>query len=520
MSGADEESSAEIANLKSSGNSKKTNKPRKVEKKMKPNATPTSSSMRTGGFSVGGMMGEYDGSGGSQGYISGSSQGYVSSSQTGYNSSGYETEYSALQEDEISRILQEQRLSDPADIGGGVKSHMTTVSRDSRQRERIDTLVSQNAISNHSHLMPQQTSHHFQSPPFQSSPASQYSSLSPGSQHYIPLPHATNSSSRHLPGEIHTSNSARHHHSGDFMFGGTINRSKHNRTASSGYSSTRSFSPGPKAGKSPDDIDGASIISSSLRSSNMTNSYSTFSSNSSRMSSPCSNSDPLRLNPTSPAAGSILPNHILGPQGGMEGTSFPQKHSLRASNSFPHPRLDHQQQGSNVRRHSDDVSNSSRPWQYSSQSSQYSYSGSELSDDLLENLPSDLRRNSFSKTTPLPLPESMQHNFNGGMEMEYGNGEHSSMGFGPHVNGYMNPTIPLRHFEHSGESFSGPHEGMLSQEHLSGEGMDAYINMISHHMSPSNNMVVGDMETFVCTLSEETQYLDHLLQAQSQNQVK
>ena len=326
---------------------------------------------------------------------------------------------------------------------------------------------------------------------------------------------SSSTTSRHLlPGELPALNNGQQN--GDFL--ATINRSKNNQTASSGYSSFRSFSP-PKARKSPDDIDGSSIISSSIRSSNLTNSFSTFSSNSSRVSSPCSNSDPLRINqPGSPghSLGLFPSSQILG----TEVTGFHQKHSLQPGSSYSNPRRQHTH---HIRHHSDEFSIGSRPWQFSSQSSRYSYSGSELSDDLLDNLPTDVRRDSFSKNTPLPLPESMQSNFNNRMGMGFGNGEHS-IGFSQHQNGFMdhsNPTMPLRHIDNAGENFSSPHSSVFSQDgsHLSGEGIDTYITMMHHHMSP-NNMIVGDMESFANTLSEETQYFENFLHGQINNQVK
>ena len=293
-----------------------------------------------------------------------------------------------------------------------------------------------------------------------------------------------------LPGEMTAPNNA--HHSGvDF-------RNSHNRSRpSSGYSSFRSSE------KSPDDIEG------SIRSNPMTTSLSTFSSNSSRVSSPCSNSDNRGMS-LFPHAGA---HNMLGHRDHMDTTTtgFPQKHSLRNSTYA------HQQQ---ARRHSDEMSNSSRGWTYSSQSSRYS----ELSDDILDGLPNgDERRNSFSKTTPLPLPESMQQNFSGsggGMGIEYGE---PGMGFRQPQqgggNGFVSTssTMPLRHFDNS-DSFSGGsqhvHDGLFSQEsaQLSGE---AYINMMQHLsspgsslVSPGSNMVLGTMDTFSQALSEETQYYE------------
>ena len=454
--------------------SSSTSSSRKQKQKKSTQQKPTTS---TNPGMKGGLSDYGYGSQGSQaGYISGNSQGY-GSSQIGYTSSGYdENDYGGLQEDEISRILRDQRLSDPTELSGGVAGsnggHMTSVRG------------GHNPATSHGQMMSQR--YHFQSPPFQQSP------LSP-SQHFMAPPPPSlvpTSSARHLlPGEMTNPNNA-HHNGVDYA-----SRSRLNRTPSSGYSSFR---------KSPDDIDTASVISSSIRSSN-----------SSRVSTPCSSGD----------------HPILFPANQMpEGTAYPhQKHSLRVSNSYPQ-----QQQGApqhhHAHSHSDDIastcSSGSRAWTYSSQSSRYSsYSGNELSDDILENLPTPhSRKNSFSKSEPLPLPESMQHNFSG-MGMEYGNGEHG-MEFSQH--GFVDQsssTMPLRHYDHSGSlsSQQSSHSRVFSQESgpLSGGGgerYETYINMVQHMsspgnsmVSPGNNMVMGNMETFTQALSEETQYYQSLV---------
>ncbi len=131
-------------------------------------------------------------------------------------------------------------------------------------------------------------------------------------------------------------------------------------------------------------------------------------------------------------------------------------------------------------------------------------------------------RGTFSNTNPLPLPKSMQPNFE---EMEF----EQNMPFDHrrHQNGIMphaNPTIPLQHFNKSGESFLGPHDGPFSQEggggggHLSGDGFDGYFSTMPQ-VQPSN-MVIGDMQSFASTLSEESQYFESLLHGQMNSQVK
>lgn len=486
MSGADEESYADTVTSKTTPTTTATTttlpttttttrkQKQKKSTQQKP-ATSTNPGMK-GGLSDYGY-----GSQGSQvGYVSGGSQGYGSSQ---YTSSGYDdNDYAGLQEDEISRILRDQRLSDPIELSGGVVGssggHMTSV-RGGR-----------NPASSHAQMMSQQgPAYHFQSPPFQPSP------LSP-SQHFMAPPPPPpslipTSSARHLLGEITTPNNA-HHNGMEF-----ISRSRLNRTPSSGYSSFRSSE------KSPDDIDTASVVSSSIRSSN-----------SSRVSTPCSSGDHPILFPA---------NQV------PEGAAYPhQKHSLRMSNSYPHPQQ--QQHHHHTHSHSDDIastcSSGSRAWTFSSQSSRYSsYSGNELSDDMLENLPTHSRRNSFSKSEPLPLPESMQHNFSG-MGMEYGNGEWGTE-FSQH--GFMDQsssTMPLRHYDHSSGSLSSQQSSqsrVFSQESAplsggGGERYETYINMVQHMsspgnsmVSPGNNMVMGNMDTFTQALSEETQYYQSLV---------
>lgn len=352
-----------------------------------------------------------------------------------------------------------------------------------------------------------------------------YHFQSPPSGQYMPQPPSlipTTTSQQTLQGDPNNA-----HHGGGGEFIPPMMRSRQTRTPSSGYSSFRSME------KSPDDIDSASIISNGIRSNTMgTASQSTFSSGSSRVSSPCSTSD---------RAVSMFP-HVLGVghRGEVAGAaSYPQQkhmHSLRNSCPQPlqpqhhhHQRSQPEHHGYHMRNHSDEIlSTSSRTWTCSSQSSHYSaYSGtgSELSDDLLDSLPTTARRDSFSKSTPLPLPESMQHGDRAGMGMEYGNGEHR-MGF-QHQNGYMDhssSTMPLRHYDNSdGYSSSASQQHQLfSQDnsHLSGDG---FISMMlsspssNSIMSPgNNNMVLGTMETFTQALSEETQYYESVYQVTSQ----
>ena len=447
------------------------------------------------------------GSGGSQGYVSGNSQGgsYQGFSQMTNGSSGYEEEASSFpEEDSFVALLQDQRLSDPS--ADAVTGKFGKDKARGRGPGSFVGVFGQQGMTGQSRMM----QHH----PMQSPPASQLANLSPSQQHY---PMMSN-------GSFGSGNN------GDFL-GTSFNQTKNNLTASSGYCSFRSTSP--KLGKPADDIDGSSVVSSSHRS-NLTSSYSTFSSNSSRVSSPCSNSDPLKTyHALSPAGGLFPGGQAIGSQCGAvvgvtDGSGY-LKHSLRVNNSFAqHHHHHHQpvplQQHHHVRRHSDEISNAStRPWQYSSQSSRVSHSGSELSDDLLESLPTTNRRDSFSKSHTLPLPESMQQNL--GMGMEYKNG----MEFSQSQNGFMGPdsTIPLSHYDSTFTGAGTPDGPFGSQERsysqdrvFSQDGQysaDMYVNLLQHHgSSGGSNMVVGDMESFASTFSEETEYLASILQANGQ----
>lgn len=555
MSGGEEDNTVESTAPKLSVDTKKRKQPKKSLEKRKPGPSSSNLGMRLSGDNG-------YGSGGSQaGYVSGGSQGYNAASQISYNSSGYDESDYCRQADEISNILQAQRLSDPTEMAGRGNGHGGHMRWDGR-----------GSGPNHAHIVSQQGSYHFQSPPFQPSP------LSPSQHHLMPPPLIPSSSSsrQFLPGEMTAPNNA--HHATDLM--ASMGRSRQNHTPSSGYSSFRSSE------KSPDDIDASSVVSSSIRT------LSTFSSNSSRVSTPCSGGD--RTGSLFPPANQLLGAGGPGQRGGGGGEldAYPhQQHSLRANNSYPTG-------NHHARRHSDEMSNSSRGWTtYSSQSSRYSYStGSELSDDLLDNLPTDVRKNGFSKSEPLPLPESMQHNFSGGMGMEFADqGMEFGQGFMEHSG---SSTMPLRHYgssdiahgsfsasqhSHAGDgrggmvfsqdsSHSGAgdgHGGVVFSQDLSGSGAgdgrggvifsqdsthsgdghggvvfsqdsshlsdggagveryEAYINMV-HHLSspgssivsPGNNMVIGNMDTFTQTLSEETQYYENLYQGRMNAQVK
>lgn len=572
MSAADEESSAEIAYTRSSG-SKRTTKPRKSEKK-KGNLLNAPSSRSTtqdhpfsGHAQPSGVVSDH-------GYFSGGSQSQASSSQMTYTPSEYDAEYPNVHGDEeISLILQQQRLSDPRsdprsdpnDVattmhqqanGGyiptnriGLSDYVTPNVRASRQSGGGSSMP---AGSMHPTPPPSLFQHpHIPSHSYQSSHL-EYSHLGHpphSSQLHSLTPHQP-SSTPHGP-RLTTS-----HHPHDRM--NPYGSRKHNHTSSTGYSTFRSYSP-PKTGlggsqKSPSDD--SSVISGSLRSSILTNSYSTFSSNSSRVSSPCSNvsgrSDMLRpqppISPNYNHVGFANTNMNLHAQVNRldsSNTGYPLKQALKMSNSFP-PR-----EAYGRRQSSDNCSE--RSWQYSSQSSRYSFSGSELSDELLESLPAGVRRDNFAKKKPLPFPESMQQDFIG---MEYVNGTGGQSGF-IEMNLQQNSTSgdgstsyhDHMQFDHMDQSNSDPLPTTLTLplHHLDGTlasgmmGTTADTNSLSDHVTlqggyfsqeapnddydmifsglgagSSSNMIIGDMSSFANTLPDENLYLEHLIS----NQVK
>ena len=471
MSGADEESSAETASTKSTnsnGNSKKNTKPKKSSEKRKSNNPPSLRASNAGPTFTIQQQQQAASSmlSGDNGYGSGESQGYLSS-HTGYlSSSGYDTEHHSIPgegPEEIARILQEQRLSDPHDMAGSQfiphsqdhmtspASHVTSNMKVGRQRGGDMMMAGGQVMYSHNHHQLMASPN--QMPSFPSTSQSGFPTFNPTPPHddaslQPPIMFSDSSIASQLSPQ-----QMLHGHDVSIPFPGSgltphPNGGKASRNSSSGYSSFRSSSPnkhivGNVTRKSPSD-DG-SIVGSSLRSSIMTNSYSTFSSNSSRVSSPSSTSgrggphpphSPLQSHLMSPNLLAMTPHsqhlqastpgvsggaaHFEMPSGDAMGMGYPLRHSLRMSNSYP-------QKQSYVRRNSQDSYDSqsdstSRSWQCSSQSSRYSFARSELSDEQIEKLPT-FRRDSFSKNQPLPLPESMQQDFSPvnvvGMGMEF-----------------------------------------------------------------------------------------------------
>ncbi len=584
MSGADEESCAESTSTKSSTSSRRASKPRKSERKRPipfgPRVSSTPSAM-----------------GSDPGYASSGSQGYVS---TGYNSPGYETEEMMYQQSLSDPLDPNQgvmpyppsypSLSHHAPPSSHAVDYVSPNGKASRQKGGGLTMpagrnmnvmtmnVPQRLLHTHqphgssqfspqpqpsSHFSPQlpltfPSSHsnqsglssfpsHLQPPPGPRPPMD-----APPPQHHM-LPQISAIPAPHLPLPMSTNNENSppmnaHLPANEYLLAQMSCNPR--AAASSGYYSNRSISPGKVFGgssrRSPSD-DGSSVSSSvpgygaaSHRSSIHSNSYSTFSeSTSSRLSSPSSNSgrsDSLRLHPhqpPSPMTPFLMPKPPLsvGTRGFVTGGDHkvPLKHSVQ----MPVSRA-----GVNyMRRYSDDV-HSERSWcSYSSHSSRYS---SELSDDILEKLPSGSRKNSFAKIQPLPLPESMEHQFSQempdeGMEFSSSGGqgdllylnEPSPMQTGVNdvhdhslpaggISGHrVQGTLPLHHYGiHSQEipSQDTPHVGLYTQL-LNSDACQSEYDDKFRVMSP--NMMVGDMASFASTLPEETHFFETLLSSQA-----
>lgn len=511
------------------------------------------------------------------GYISEGSQGQHSPLK-GYGSppAAHEGEYPTQwkREDEISTILRHQTLSDPNDptspmamafsphssggaypssirphVGGGpveaavpmdqATNHMTANPNGKASRQRGGGLMPAGRTpGNPQAQLPAKTFHHLPSqgaplphpppsyhqpplysqsrpnhynpflPSFQcfpsgysSLPAESRQPLPPSSVPYTQLPHQgleenENIRINHTPGNLQT-------------------------PLSSGYSSSCS-SKGVHQ-KSPSE-DSSVTGGASLHSNPMTNSYSTFSSNSSRVSSPSNSSNhgnglrPHHLSATGP-----LQNQFMTPKTSPRGQNYPLNQSLRMP-------------GTAHSRQADEMSESSgRSWVYSSQSSRYSTfsaTGSELSDDVLDSLPTDrLRQHNFTKDTPLPLPKSMQDQFeaklNGmgagitGMECSppHGNGTGALLGDTYHpqspvsmqLDFHGDKTMPLYHLPPESAAVFTPNDAHLpfySNSQCTADNFEFQMNCADVSMP---NMVFNDMASF----TDDTHYLETLLSSQT-----
>ena len=286
--------------------------------------------------------------------------------------------------------------------------------------------------------------------------------------------------------------------------------------SSSGYSSCGS-PKGPHHQKSPSD-DSSVVGGASLHSNPMTNSYSTFSSASSRVSSPPSNGNQQFL------ASKTNPR---GNGGAVAGGSDPGKHyPLQQSLRMP---------GNAGRAASTDDAmseTSGRSWVYSSQSSRHSAfsTGSELSDEVLERLPT-LRRHSFAKAPPLPLPESMQEQFEAkmtGMECSppHGNGTGALLGDTyPHLHSPISmqldfhgeKTMPLYHLPPESAGLFPPNDAHLPFFSNSQCATDAYEFQMTYNEGGNipNAMFGGVPSSFANHIPDDTQYLESLLNSQA-----
>ena len=297
--------------------------------------------------------------------------------------------------------------------------------------------------------------------------------------------------------------------------------------SSSGYSS--GGSPKGVHQKSPSD-DSSVVGGASIHSNPMTNSYSIFSSTSSRVSSPSNASNRGDCPPHMSAGGPLQQSHLMVPKTSPHrdpGKNYPLQQSLRMLGGAAHGRPT-----------DDGMSESSgRSWAYSSQSSRYSTfsAASDLSDELLERFPADtLRRDVFSKTAPLPLPESMQEHFdsklNGtgvitGMECSppQGTGTGGLLGEAyPHPQSpvsmqldiHGDKTIPLCHLPPESASMFAPNDAHLPLYSNSQCASDSFEFQMSYDTSGGGNMqnmMFGGMSAFHNTLPDDTQYLETLL---------
>lgn len=308
--------------------------------------------------------------------------------------------------------------------------------------------------------------------------------------------------------------------------------------SSSGYSSCGS--PKGVHRKSPSD-DSSVAGAASIHSNPMTNSYSTFSSNSSRLSSPGNGSNRGDGVHHIPVGGPLQQNQYskTSPRGGgVDPTKppYPLQQSLRMSSGSSSTTARN-------RLMDDTMSESSgRSWVYSSQSSRYS-TFSELSDEVLERLPTDqLRRHSFTKAQPLPLPESMQEQFeaklNGtgvitGMECSppHGNGtgallgdtfQHPQSPISMQLDFHGDKTMPLYHLPPESAALFTPNDAHLpfySNSQCTADTFDFQMNY-NENGGGANipNVMFTDMVTpFTNTglPNDDTQYLETLLSSQA-----
>ena len=483
MSGADEESCTEGAQSippppgkqpkPTAGQGKKAEKPNK-KKKM----ADSDQNLRAGATPM------------DHGYETGGSQGYVSS-HTGYSSSGYDTEYPSLKDDDIHRVIHHRpphHVTSP--IGHAPNQHHLPMNRPFANKT-----VRQNGT------VPA---------PKQAPPS--YGALPPASSrslyHAYPDPLLSEGC---LPGEqqsqcmVHytvpvvNGHQTRYTEQGPAYVTVSVQRRFGADVTSSGYSSLRSISPAKGDQRGPAE-DATSLSNSgngafsNLKNALMTNSRSTFSSTSSRASTPSSNVGRGEVKPLPPLT---------------EGEVLPPKTPPHAGHLWKHASSG----GQYLKRSMDE--RSERSWRsYSSHSSRYSVSGSELSDELLESLPTTgALRNTFTKIQPLPLPESMQ-SLGRPFAMDCGTLDVFSGMQGTFPPEATDVTLPLHHYGNDALPYD---EQCLFSDNIPISQSQLLLadGLLSDTFAgdAGSNMVIGDMASITTALTcESRHYWEGMLQ--------
>lgn len=435
------------------------------------------------------------------GYETGGSQGYVSS-QTGHSSSGYDTEYPSLKEEELRHAV----LPRPFDhvtspIGHAPNPYLPM------HRHVANKAMRPGGMGTDPKRVPL---------PYGGGP--------PGIYHPYPLqvdpllsscPPNDHQCVVHYTVPVGGPQNSRHPDQGPAYVTVSVQRRFGADVTSSGYSSMQSFSPIAKGDQRLPAEDpllyggGHAGAGFGLRNPAMTNSRSTFSSTSSRTSTPSSNNGRGEVKPLPPLSeGQVLPPPSpqlpTAPHGGQQ---HPWRQALRA------------EEGQYLKRSMDE--RSERSWRsYSSHSSRYSVSGSELSDELLESLPATGGlRNTFAKAPPLPLPESMQSRVPlpiTSCAMDCGD----ALDNFPALSGDFLPvlndvTLPLHHF--GSDALCYDEQCMFSDGIPISQSQLLLANgLLSDTFAgdAGSNMVIGDMTSMAMALScESRHYWEGMLQS-------
>lgn len=426
-----------------------------------------------------------------QGYLSGGSQSAglhphtFIHPNTGYSSSGYETEYPSLPEESaippLIGMAETQELAPM--LWPGPPCNTITIKNEFYNQQASQ--VTQAPPTVHQLLAKGTIPYELHPPPLQPS----YSQQRTRPSRYI---------SSKLTSTLQTLPEIQQHHPLSNMYPRAHTYQPATQDAqSSGYSSFGD-SPVRMAALMPSD-DTTSLASSghhgSLKS-DMTSSRSSFSTISSRVSSPCSSNGgrdlakPLTIYSTYPPHHRHTlrpPNHILSHPAHSSFNSIPME--LRV-----HPVY--------LQRQSDEVS------LRSSHSSRYSVSGSEYSDDFGPAPPlPDPHLASLPPRQPLPLPESMQSEFlasprapvvtDSTHHSNYGN----SMDLQSPVTSFGGGAIPLQHYE----------PPIVSATHKTSVLGGFPIDVLP---AESPNMVVGSMSSFTDQLHQQSALFESLVMAQ------